>query len=319
MSARWDVLGFGAVAVDDLLYVDQYPAPDSKVPVVEERRAGGGLAGTALVAAARLGARAAYCGVLGDDELSQFTIQELEREGVNCTPVLRHEGARPIHSRIIVERSTAQRSILFSMAGVTPRRPEEMSEELIASCRVLFVDHTVIEGGLRAIELAHVHGIPVVGDIERDAGPRLPELMRQIDHLIVGVQFARRATGAADPPAMVRVLSSAGRACAVVTLGDHGCYYAERGGEVQHFPAFKVQVVDTTGCGDVFHGAYAACIARGEEVRTAIRVATAAAGIKATRPGGRAGIPDRAAVERFLSRERGEGHGTDETSAKRER
>jgi len=306
MSARWDVLGFGAVTVDDLLYVEHYPAPDSKAPVVEERRQGGGLTGTALVAAARLGARAAYCGVLGDDELSRFTIQELEREGVDCSLALRRADARPIHSRIIVERSMGQRVILFSFAGFTERRPEEMSEELIANCRVLFVDHIVLAGSLRAIELAHAHSIPAVGDVERDVGAGLQELMRGIDHLIVGVQFAGRVTGEGDPAAMVRALSGPGRACAVVTAGDRGCWYSERGGEAQHYPAFRMQVVDTTGCGDVFHGAYAACIARGEGVSAAIRVATAAAGIKATQPGGRVGIPDRPTVERFLA---GEGRG----------
>jgi sulfofructose kinase len=86
----------------------------------------------------------------------------------------------------------------------------------------------------------------------------------------------------------------------VVTAGEQGCWYAERDGPVRHFPAYRVQVVDTTGCGDVFHGAYAACIARGESVERAIQVATATAGIKATHRGGRSGIPTRAAVEEFL-------------------
>jgi sugar/nucleoside kinase (ribokinase family) len=95
MNIRWDVLGFGVVAVDDLVYVDRYPQPGTKVPIRKQRREGGGLAGTALVAASRLGAAAAYCGVLGDDELSRFTIQELEREGVDCAPILRRAEAGP--------------------------------------------------------------------------------------------------------------------------------------------------------------------------------------------------------------------------------
>jgi sulfofructose kinase len=99
---------------------------------------------------------------------------------------------------------------------------------------------------------------------------------------------------------MVRALDSPDRACCVVTAGERGCWYAERDGEVHHFPAYQVEVVDTTGCGDVFHGAYAASIARGEPVPTAIRIATATAGLKATQPGGRSGIPTRAAVEAFL-------------------
>ena len=301
MNPRWDVLGFGAVAVDDLLYVDHYPPPNSKVEVRAERRQGGGLTGTALVAAARLGARAAYCGVLGDDELSRFTIQEFEREGIDCSPILYRAEARPIHSVIIVDQSNGGRNIFFSMAGVIERRPEEMTDDLISSCRVLFVDHKVVAGGLRAIALAHRHGIPVVGDVEDETAPGVPELMDQMDHLIVGLELARRVTGKEDPAAMVRALMRPGRACAVVTAGEQGAWYLERGGEVRHVPALKVRVADTTGCGDVFHGAYAACIARGDGVSTAVRVATAAAGLKATQPGGRTGIPDRATVERFLA------------------
>ena len=112
MTKLWDVLGFGAVAVDDLLYLDDYPLPDTKVPIQSQRREGGGLAGTALVAAARLGARAAYCGVLGDDELSRFSIEELEREGVDCTPVVLQAQARPIHSVVIVSQATGERTLL---------------------------------------------------------------------------------------------------------------------------------------------------------------------------------------------------------------
>jgi sulfofructose kinase len=133
--------------------------------------------------------------------------------------------------------------------------------------------------------------------------------MRQVDHLIVGVQLAQQVTGASEPEQMVRALGT-GRACCAVTAGDRGCWYIEGDSAVRtdvlirHVPAYRVAVVDTTGCGDVFHGAYAACIARGETVAAAIQVATAAAAIKATQPGGRAGIPDRATVERFVSHAR---------------
>jgi sulfofructose kinase len=300
MSTAWDLLGFGVVAVDDLIYVDHYPAPGTKLQILAQRREGGGLAATALVAASRLGARSAYAGVLGDDELSRFSLQELTREGVDCTPVLRRTQARPIHSMVIVDRSTAQRTILYTTEGYTQRRPEEITDELVAKCRVLFVDHLTLEGGLRAVELAHVHGIPIVGDIEGVNWPGIWDLMHQIDHLIVGVDLAERVTGENEPEDMVRAFSENGRACAVVTAGERGCWYAEHGGTVRHHPAFKVQVVDTTGCGDVFHGTYAASLAQGEPVDTAVQIATAAAGIKATQPGGRAGIPSRATIDRFL-------------------
>jgi len=304
MSAIWDGMGIGAVAVDDLYYVDHYPLPGGKVPVQREERQGGGLVATALVAASRLGSRVAYAGVLGNDELSRFTLQELEREGIDCTPVIRRANARPIHSTIIVERPTGQRSILFSFAGVQQLHPCEISENLIAGCRVLLIDHTVDAGGLRAIDLAHNQGIPVIGDIEHPGGPWITELLASIDHLIIGITLARHLTGLREPEATVRALSEPRRACLVVTVGEQGCWYAERDGPVHHFPAFEVSVVDTTGCGDVFHGAYAWCLAQGADVTRCIEVATAAAAIKATRSGGRSGIPHREMLDRFLKQQR---------------
>jgi sugar/nucleoside kinase (ribokinase family) len=306
MSATWDVLGFGAVAVDDLVYLDGYPAPDSKMPVVEEQREGGGLAGTALVAAARLGARVAYAGILGDDELSRFTIEAFEREGVDCSLVRRQLGARPTHSTILVDRTTGHRTILHSSAGVVVPTPGSFSNEVICSCRVLFVDNTIATFALEATRIAQAQGIPVVADIERLPEPKVLALLAAVDHLIVGTEFGSKVTGEHEPAAMVRALRRPGQAACIVTAGAQGCWYAtqESGDELHHVPACTVQVMDTTGCGDVFHGAYAASLARGEDVARAVAVATVAAGLKATQPGGRRGIPDRATVERYLAEKR---------------
>jgi sulfofructose kinase len=302
MSAetRWDVLGLGIAAVDDLVYLDAYPQPDTKVVVRARQREGGGLTATALVAAARLGARAAYGGVLGDDELSRFTLRELEREGVDCSPVLRKREAEPCHSTVLVDSSTGSRTILASTERVVSRQPDEVQPDLIGQCRLLFVDYTTGHGGLRAVRLAHELGIEVVGDVERFTVPGSEELLNEIDHLIVGIALAALVTGRTEPEDMVWALLGGGRACCAVTAGDRGCWYAGRGGEVHHLPAYRVPVVDTTGCGDVFHGAYAAMVSFGESVDRAIEVASAAAALKATKPGGRAGIPDRESVERFL-------------------
>src|ERR1700730_2848555 len=99
----WDVLGLGCVAVDDLLYVPAYPPPDSKVRVRRRERQGGGLTGTALVAAAPLRPRCPFAGVLGDDEDSRFVEDCFRRDGVDTSPVVRRPGARPIRSTIIVD------------------------------------------------------------------------------------------------------------------------------------------------------------------------------------------------------------------------
>jgi sulfofructose kinase len=297
---RWDLLGCGAVAVDDLLYVDRFPEPDSKVPIRSEQRQGGGLTATALVAAARQGAKTAFLAVLGDDELSRFSVHELEREGVDCSPVIHRSGSRPYHSRVVVDLESGARTIIYSAAGVTFPGPDDFPEELIASCRVLFLDQCGAAAVPRATDFARARGIPVVADVERIFNTSTEALLERVDHLIIGIGLGRQVTGGDDPAAIVAALAHPERACCAVTAGARGCWYSERGRPVRRFPAFDVRVVDTTGCGDVFHGAYAAAIARGEGVDRAIQVATATAGLKATQPGGRAGIPDRAAVEQFL-------------------
>jgi ribokinase len=297
----WDVLGLGVVTVDDLLYVDDFPDPNSKMEIRSEQRQGGGLTATAVVAAARSGARTAFLGVLGDDDLSCFAVAELEREGVDCSTISRCSGARPVHARIIVEMGNGRRTILFTREGAVYPSADEIDVALSRGFRILLVDPVPGDAAVHAATRAHAAGIVVVADVENVAPPSAQFLLEKADHLIIGVEAGRRATGFESPAEITVALSGRGRACSAVTAGEAGCWYSERGGRVMHVPALKVVAVDTTGCGDVFHGAYAAALARGEPAGQAIRVANAAAGLKATRPGGRAGIPDRAAVDCVLS------------------
>lgn len=299
---RFDILGFGAVAVDELLYVDQYPAAEAKVRVRERRRQCGGLTGTAMVAAARLGARCAYVGMLGDDELSRFAADALAREGIDLTHCVRRADARPAYSTIIVDHTHNTRTIFACVEG--PIGPDESlpEEALIRAARVLLVDHHGVEGTLRAVRIARQAGVGVVADVERDPGGPFAELLSAVDHLIVSQRFARELSGADDPAEAARRLWTPSRQAVVVTCGSAGCWYADAttGDEPRHFPAFAVEVADTTGCGDVFHGVYAAGLAAGENLRQRITLATAAAAIKATRQGGQAGCPTRREIDEFL-------------------
>jgi len=302
----WDVLGIGIVAVDDLLTVESYPPSNTKTPVLEKSRQGEGLTGTALVAASRVGARCGYGGVLGEDDLSNWTEKELEREGVDCSPVIRQADARPYHSIIVVDRTNHTRTIFYSGAGVAVRPVEEIKASLISRARVFFMDHQGVGGMLRAACIAKELGIPTVADIESDEHPQTDELIERIEHLILSGDFAYQLTGKRDPVQAIESLPGY-RACTAITAGKEGCWYIsdEQPGRVQHQPAFKVEVVDTTGCGDVFHGAYAAGIAWGWSVSKCICFASAVAALKATKLGGRAGIPDRDTVFQFL---RAKGH-----------
>jgi sugar/nucleoside kinase (ribokinase family) len=306
MTARFDVLGLGCVAVDDLLYVPAYPPPDSKVQVSRRERQCGGLTATALVAAARLGSTCCYAATLGQDDLSAWVVNRLTEEDVNVTYLRRQEGARPIHSTIIVDEGRQTRTIFYDLHGVQGAQPDWPPEEVIRSAGVLFVDHFGIEGMVRAVRVARAAGIPVVADFERDDMAGFADLLALVDHVILSHDFAAKLTGEVHPGGAASKLWTATRRAVVITVGAEGCWY--RGGvqpdAPRHQPAFAVRAADTTGCGDVFHGAYASALARGLDLTERVRFASAAAALKATRRGGQAGIPTRALVETFLN-ERG--------------
>jgi len=300
-SRAYDLVGFGIAAVDDVVQMAKFPEPDTKVPITRIERHAGGQCTTALVAAARQGLRCAYAGVLGRNELSEFTRNALQNERVEMLSEIRYPGAKPYYSIILLDGSTGERTILYSGDGVRGPEPEDISEELIANSHALLVDQLGPAGTLRACNLARKRRTQTIGDFERADDERLREAMLRTDHLIIPLRLARQVTGCEDPEEAVSKLAYPGRECTAVTDGSRGCWFVAGSGGVIHQPSFPLDVVDTTGCGDVFHGAYAAAIVRGMPPDSAIRYAAAAAALNATQRGGQQGIPDRPAVERFLA------------------
>src|SRR5437899_11039816 len=148
MSAGFDVLGLGAVAVDELIYVDRYPAPDEKAHVLRTQRQCGGLTATALVAAARFGAECAYAGVLGDDELSFFARDAMAKEGINLDHLLVKSEARPVHSCIIVDQTRGTRNIFADSRDAIGADSNWPPAELIRASSVLFEVHFGMAGML---------------------------------------------------------------------------------------------------------------------------------------------------------------------------
>ena len=298
---RHDVLGLGCTAVDDILYVPEYPAADGKVEVRSRERHCGGLTATALVAAARLGANCAFAGTLGHDAESQFVLETFTREGIDTRHTIRRKDAGPVRSIIIVDETRRTRNIFYDTKHVRGADPRLPAKEVILNARVLLVDRFGIPGMIRAARLARSGGIPVVADFESSHLPRFGELLELADHLIVSEGFARRLTGTRSVAAALRKLWNERRSVVVATGGESGCWFIDKAHRSpQHFPAFPVRAVDTTGCGDVFHGAYAAALARGLPLAERLRIASAAAALKATRHGGQAGIPTARALRQFL-------------------
>lgn len=282
---RFDVLGLGCTAVDDLLFVPRFPGPDEKVRVERRIRRFGGLTGVALITAARAGARCAYAGCLGHDELSHYAAGYLTREGIDVSYAPRLTRSSTVHSTVVVCTATGSRNVFFEGSGQIGAHDSLPDEETIQNSRAIFIDQWGMPGNLRAARIARATGVAVIADIEDKSHWLFNEVLELVDHLVMGQDFAKEVTGELDAGSAARRLWRPDRAAVVVTCGAHGCWSisAETSSSPVHHPAYRVQAKDTTGCGDVFHGAYAASFARGDALEERIQFASAAAALKAER------------------------------------
>lgn len=295
-----DVLGLGSVTVDFLGTVDAWPGRGVKTMLDRFAICDGGLVGTALAAVGRLGGKAAFAGKLGRSEMARRALDALRRESVDTSFVIETEDAEPIVAFILINRTGGQRNIFWTRRNVEYPMPWEFPEQdWFKRTRVLLIDFESGVAGIEAAKTARLHHIPVVIDVEQDE-PHVAEAMRLSSHIIVSEEFASGYTGRGNVAEMLAALRTDPQQVVIITRGEKGCVGSSGEGGFA-LPAFKVDVVDTTGCGDTFHGAFALAIARGQAVVPAARFASGAAALCATRLGGRSGIPTAAQLEQFLS------------------
>lgn len=299
MPEKFDIVGFGICAVDFLGLVSNYPAAGQKVLMTAFSKQGGGNTATALVTAARSGACAAYLGKLGTDEHSQFVLREFEKEGVETQFVLQEEGAQPHLSFVHVHVKTGERRITRYWQN-RDLKPEELNRSLIENSRILFLDHYYTVAGLAAAKWIKQSGGQVVLDAERPT-PDLEEIARLADAVIASSQFAEKITGISEPAKSVRELQTRYGDLAIVTAGENGAFCQSENGCL-HQPAFQVPVVDTTGAGDVFHGAFAAGLLENWPLPKILEFAAAVAALKCRGLGGRAMIPTKKEALVFLNK-----------------
>jgi ribokinase len=264
--------------------------------------------GTGLVAVARLGGKCRYLGKVGDDAVGTFIRSEFVREGVDVSGLTMVPGMSGICSFCVVNPKTGFRTIFFSLDRVPPITGGDLSKEQVLSGNILYVDGFILEGAIHAARWAREAGRKIVMDAEMTA-PDNDILMDLSTHVVASHGFARSRVGDVPPQEAARKLFERLRKkdpakVVGVTAGVNGSHFISAEGEF-HQPAFKVKVVDTTGCGDVFHGAFVFGLSQGWELRRIVRFASAVAAIKARKLGGRAGIPNRKETEDFLAAQGG--------------
>ena len=284
---QFDVVGLGYCSVDYLGIVPRYPELDEKLQMTEFVKQGGGITSTAMAAVGRLGGRASYIGKVGGDDFGKYILTELEREGVDTSRVVIIPDASSQFSFIVVDQATGKRTIFWTSSGLV-LEPHEIRREDILAGNVLHLDDHH-PAAIQAATWANEADIPVV----MDAGTvreGSSELVERTDFLIASSLFAEQFTGEDDPEKAARMMFCGRRKLSAVTLGEKGCVYATDEGVFRQ-PAFEVDVVDTTGAGDVFHGAFSFGLSKGWPYKEIIEFANAVAAIKCTKLGGRTGIP----------------------------
>ena len=299
MDKTIDVFGLGAVTVDFVGTVGSWPCEGAKQPLEDLSIHDGGLVGTALSAVARLGGKACFAGKLGESDMARRAIKAFEKDGVDTSFVIRTENAEPIVAFVFTNSSSGQRNIFWTRQNVQyPLSSEFSDKNWFDNTRVLLVDFEAGTAGIEAAKIASEHNIPVVVDVEQNE-PHVVELMAACSHVVVSEDFAAGYTGKAEVRQILEALKTSPKQTVIMTRGENGCAGLTVDGFFK-LPAFKVNVVDTTGCGDVFHGAYALAIARGQTVPEAARFASAAAALCATKMGGREGIPTAEQLHSFV-------------------
>ncbi|MCI0697555.1 PfkB family carbohydrate kinase [candidate division KSB1 bacterium] len=301
MQTQFDIASFGICAVDFLGLVSRYPQPGEKIPLEAFSKQGGGLAGTALTTAARLGARTAYIGKLGRDEYSRFLLEEFQEDGVDVSHVIFDDGAQPPISFIHVEKGTGERRIARYWQEFD-LWPEELDRAVIQCSRIVFLEHHFVAAGVAAAKWIKEAGGIVVIDAERDV-PGFEEILQLADYIIVSQHFAAQQTGSGNPEKSAHLLQEKYGGIVVVTAGENGAF-CRTSEDVFYQPAFQVNVVDTTGAGDVFHGAFMVGLIENWPLPKILEFSAAVAAMKCRGLGGRTMIPSRKEVLEFL-RERG--------------
>jgi len=285
---RAHITGLGQCSWDCLSIIDHYPPADSKSEVREWREDGGGPVATALVALARLGMDCSFYGVRGDDEEGRKIALSLENEGINTAGLLTREKSRSQVAFIAVERSSARRTIFWRRPTGDALSQSELGDGFLENSSFLLVDGLMKEASLFAAKEARKRGIPVM----LDAGTLregMIELARECDYVVASETFAIALGWQEDKVHFRRILKEAGLGLTTITLGERGSLTFSNG-KIIDVPAFKVNVVDTTGAGDVFHGAYIFALLQGWNLEKTLRFASACAALKCRSLGGREGM-----------------------------
>jgi sulfofructose kinase len=302
-SDRPKILCSGIAVQDIVMRVQSFPAPGTKVAASEFIITGGGCAANAAVTIARLDGHVAFAGPLGGsaDAVSNRILSDLQKERVDCGGVERVDGGSASVSLILLD--AAGEKTIATRRGVKlgDTLPKDAAK-LVANAAAVLVDNRFPEFVTAVCRAALARKIPIVIDL--DQATKLDDpLLALGTHVVASAEALLGMAGSSDYKEALKALAEHLSGFVAITDGPKGVYWLE-GGELRHLPAFKVDVIDSLGAGDAFHGGFTQALVEGRALPDMLRFASATAALKCTKFGGASAAPTRAEVDAFLKQHR---------------
>ncbi|MBD3184953.1 hypothetical protein GF312_21905 [Candidatus Poribacteria bacterium] len=305
MADDLQIVGLGMATLDVLLRLKDMPTWDCGTRIDEFRFDGGGPVGTAMVAAAKLGTNVGFIGTAGMDKSAEIKLESMVDAGVDLSHLVKRDGPDDQVIVVHVHAETGERT--FCGVGNISRKPlhvDELDKDYIISADYLHLEGFHYDAALQAAKWMKEAGKTVTYDGSKTSGSvgeNTRRLIEYVDVLITGKGFAKGLTGLSDLKEAGKEALKMGPGVFVETLGEDGCYTVTADDDF-HTPAFDVNVIDTTGAGDVFHGAYIVGLLHGWNLRQLALFSSAVSALKCTKLGGRSGIPNFDEVMDFLGK-----------------
>ncbi|HEX2525718.1 MAG TPA: PfkB family carbohydrate kinase [Geminicoccus sp.] len=291
------LLCVGVLVLDVIFLVDELPSGGEKMLGHGMSEAIGGPAAIGGLAAVRLGGKASLLSRVGDDRVGKAILDGFRDAGLDTSAVEILPGATSSFSAVAVDPNGERQIVNYTDPRLHAAAPRVIPP--VEPFDAVLVDTIYPMAAIPALKAARQHGLP--GIVDFDVKPRSgsSEILELASHIAFSRQGLRSLTGLDDAEAGLRAVASRNSGWVGVTLGENGIMWLENGA-IRQLPAFQVDVVDTLGAGDVFHGGLAYGLAQGRSIEDALHLGAAAAAVKCTRKGGGPGAPTRAEVDSFL-------------------
>jgi sulfofructose kinase len=297
-SAGVDLVGVGLNAVDTLIPLPHYPVLGSKVEFRSANILPGGQVASAVIACQQWGLRTRYVGKVGEDRLADIHRAEFAKAGVE-TQLFTAQGCASQQAFILVD-DTGERTVLWKRDTNLALRPEELKQEWIVDARALHVDGHDTAAAIQAATWARASGVPVIADLD-EVYPGVQGLLGSVDYLITSRDIPGRLTGEENLRAALQALQTRyGSRLTAATLGHEGVI-AWDGSQFHYAAAFRVESVDTTGAGDIFHAGFIYGLLQGWPLARQLTFACAAAALNCKAIGARGGIQSVKTIENLVT------------------